>query len=56
MGYTHSPEDFPFIHMTDTLGINNGVNESLGIVVELKIMSQDINSIKQILPLLEAIL
>jgi hypothetical protein len=56
MGYTHSPEDFFLFSMTDTLGINTGVNESLGIVIELKIMSQANNSIKQILSLLEAIL
>jgi hypothetical protein len=38
--------------MTDTLGINNQVNKSLEIVVMLKIMYHDTNSIKQILTLL----
>jgi hypothetical protein len=42
---------FLFIWMTATLGINNSVNETLGITVEL-ITSQATNFIKQILSFL----
>jgi hypothetical protein len=48
--YKHrSQRPFLFIWMTATLGINNRVNETLGITVELKIKFQAINLIKQIL-------
>jgi hypothetical protein len=40
---------FLFIQTTATLGINDRVNETLGITVELKITSQVINFINQIL-------
>jgi hypothetical protein len=52
MGYAQKPEVFPFICTTAILGINNRVNKSLGITVELKITSQVTNFIKQILSFL----
>jgi hypothetical protein len=39
---------FLFILMTATLGIDNRVNETLGIAIDLKITSQAINLIKNI--------
>jgi hypothetical protein len=40
---------FLFALKTDTLGINNRVNETLGITVKLKTTSEPTNSITQII-------
>jgi hypothetical protein len=40
MGCARISEAFLFIRKTGTLGINNRVNETLGIAVELQITSQ----------------
>jgi hypothetical protein len=50
MGYMQFPE--AFIQMTSIPGINDGVSETLGIIVELNITSQITNFIEQILSLL----
>jgi hypothetical protein len=49
MGYTQSPEVLLFIQMTATLGINDRVNETLRITVELEITSQAADFFNQIL-------
>jgi hypothetical protein len=54
MGYTWSPESFLlfFILTTATLGINDRVNEALGITVEPEIASQAADFFIQILSFL----
>jgi hypothetical protein len=52
MGYTQSSEIVLFYQTTAILGINNRVHEILGITIELKITSEAIDFIKQILSFL----
>jgi hypothetical protein len=50
---THRAQRFPlFIQTTATPGINDRVNETLGIIAELKITSQVADFINQILSFL----
>jgi hypothetical protein len=52
MEYTQNPASFLCVQTTATLGINDRVHGTLGITVELKITSEAINFIKQILSFL----